>query len=313
MTACVSRFLLIGAAAVLLSPVPSAAQASESPTDLAWLRGEVGDGALIHHADGRIYLTELSTGETVLVGNGDQPEFSPDGTKFAWIDGRTAKGRLRKGDTTVHVIAENVDRSGGVHWLSDTAVALVGRQGESRPEWFRVSLAGAREAIPELTALGTGGYECDVRLGDDGVWSYVANEEWATSDGKRGRVAGSCSVSLSPDGRSVTSLHDDHKTCSIEAIRPGGEDRALTWNHDGGFDNHRWASNNQNYIVVVDEVDQERLDVTYPVVMRADGSRSTRLGNTGYSAHGVYGDFVVGDGLGDGWPEAAGASSSRGR
>ena len=34
-------------------------EAKASPTDLEWLRDEVGDGALIHHADGRIYLTEL--------------------------------------------------------------------------------------------------------------------------------------------------------------------------------------------------------------------------------------------------------------
>ena len=65
-----------------------------SPTDLGWLRAEVGDGALIHRSDGRIYLTELATAESVLVGNGNQPEFSPDATKFAWIDGTAAKGRL---------------------------------------------------------------------------------------------------------------------------------------------------------------------------------------------------------------------------
>ncbi|MHC4216801.1 MAG: PA14 domain-containing protein [Planctomycetota bacterium] len=71
----------------------------ESPEDLDWLRGLCGDGALIHHADGRIYLTELSTGQSVRVGNGNQPEFSPDGTKFAWIDGRTAKGRKSESKT----------------------------------------------------------------------------------------------------------------------------------------------------------------------------------------------------------------------
>ena len=84
-----------------------------SPTDLDWLRAEVGDGALIHHSDGRIYLTELATAESVVVGNGNQPEFSPDGTKFAWIDGTAAKGRLRRGDSSIHVIAENVDGSRG--------------------------------------------------------------------------------------------------------------------------------------------------------------------------------------------------------
>jgi hypothetical protein len=277
------------------------AEEQESPEDLNWLRKECGDGALIHHADGRIYLTELSTGETVLVGNGNQPEFSPDGTKFAWIDGRTAKGRLRKGDKTVHVIAGNVEKSGGIHWLSNTELVLVIRKKPSPKKWFRVSLAGDMKKIPELTALGTGGYECDVKLAKDGVWSYVAKNTWKTSDGNSGRVLGSCSVCLSPDGRSVTSLHDDHKKCSIQAIRPGGIDRTLMWDYKGGFDNHQWASNDSRFIIVVDECDQDSKDVTYPVVMKADGSRSTRLGNKGYAAHGVYGDFVVGDGVGKGW------------
>lgn len=135
-----------------------------SPTDLDWLRGEVGDGALVHHADGRIYLTELMNPETVHVGNGNQPEFSPDGSKLAWIDGRAAKGRMRKGDGTVHVLAENVEGRGGVHWLSNDEVAVVLRD-EKGLEWYRVSLAGDRAEIPELTALGTGGYEADIRQG----------------------------------------------------------------------------------------------------------------------------------------------------
>lgn len=270
-----------------------------SPTDHEWLRGEVGDGALIHHADGRIYLTELRTAETVHVGNGNQPEFSPDGAKFAWIDGGTAKGRLRKGDATTHVIAEGVVREGGVHWLSNNEVAVVLHRDDAK-KWVRVSLDGSQAEIPELTALGTGGYECDVRRAEDGVWSYVADEVWRTSDGRRGRVAGTCSVSLSPDGLSVTSLHDDHRTAAIQAIRPGGVERTLHWRYEGGFDNHRWASGS-NYIVVVDEVDQESKDLTYPVVMSADGQRSTRLGNKGFARNGVYGDFAVGDGVGKGW------------
>lgn len=276
------------------------------PTDLGWLRSEVGDGALVHHADGRIYLTELSSGETVHVGNGDQPEFSLDGTKFAWIDGRTAKGRMRKGDTSIHVIAENIRASGGIHWLTNTELALV-----IGKKWFRVKLGGGMTEIPELTALGLGGYECDVKLGDDGIWSYVAKETWRTSDGRRGRVAGSCSVSLSPDGRSVTSLHRDHTTASIQAIRPGGTERTLRWEYGGGFDNHRWASNNTHYIVVVDEIDQKRRGVTYPVVMRADGSRSTRMGNRGFAQHMVYGDFVVGDGEGGNWSDGAHTAQER--
>ncbi len=291
----------------------SVQRSNGSSADLEWLRGEVGDGALAHHADGRIYLTELSTAETAHVGNGDQPEFSPDGAKLAWIDGRAAKGRLRKGDTSVHVIAQNVERSGGVHWLSNGEVALLLRKGSSGPKWFRVLLAGGDMAeIPELTALGTGGNECDVKLGADGVWSYVAKHTWATSDGRRGKVAGTCSVSLSPDGKSVTSLHGDHKRCSIEAIRPGGVERTVRWTYRGGFDNHRWASSDSRYIVVADEVDQDSKGACYPVVMTADGSRRARVASKGFARHGVYGDFVVGDGVGKGWLGSADVASGQG-
>ena len=248
------------------------AETKGSPTDLEWLRDEVGDGALIHHSDGRIYLTELATADSVLVGNGNQPEFSPDGTKFAWIDGRAA----------------------------NTEVAVVLRR-EGGKRWFRVSLTGESTEIPELTALGTGGPECDVRQAADGIWSYVDDETWRTSDGHRGRVAGTCSVSLSPDGKSVTSLHRGHQVLSIEAIRPGGVARKVQWRYAGGFDNHRSASHNPDYMVVVDEADEESKGVTYPVVMRADGSRGARLGNKGLARHMVYRDFAVGDGVGEGW------------
>ena len=80
----------------------------QCPTDLDWLRELCGDGALAYAHNGRIYLTELSSGKTETVGRGDHAEFSPDSSKLAWIDGSTARGRMRKGDKTVHTIATNV-------------------------------------------------------------------------------------------------------------------------------------------------------------------------------------------------------------
>ena len=269
-----------------------------SPDDLQWLREACGDGALVHHAAGRLYLTELSTGLSTFMAFGNQPEFSPDGTRVAWIDGTSAKGRLRRDDDRIHVIAENIEPAAGVHWFDDDEVLLVLNRSRDRG-WYRVSLTGDITPVPELTKLGLGGYECDVRLAPDGVWSYVAKRSWRTSDGRRGVLPGTCSVSLSLDGRSATSLHNPHKRCSITAIRTGGHELELRWPYRGGFDNHRWASNDPRFIVAVDEHHQTMAVMTY------DGSRCTRLGTLGHAEHMMYGDFTVGTGEGDPWPDEA--------
>ncbi|MEM7354174.1 MAG: LamG-like jellyroll fold domain-containing protein [Acidobacteriota bacterium] len=280
----------------VLQPCSAAGQ-SPSPTDSDWLRQQCVDGALVHHAAGRLYLTELATGVSQFLAPGAQPEFSPDSSKIAWIDGKEAKGRMRRDDETIHTVARGVEASGGVHWLSNDEVAVVlNRHG--RRAWYRVSLVGETTELPGLTKLGTGGYECDIRLGRDGIWSYVAKRSWKTSDGRSGKLPGTCSVSLSPDGRSATSLHNPHKEAPLTAIRPGGINSILRWPYLGGFDNHRWSSNDPRYIVAVDEHHQTM------AVMTPDGRRVTRLGTLGQAKHGMYGDFTVGDGRGDPWPRA---------
>lgn len=295
------RFWTAGAAAVATAAaafVLGFVREDPSPRDLGWLRREVGQGALVHHAAGRLYLTELDSGETVYIAPGNQPEFSPDSSKIAWIDGDSAKGRRRIGDTSVHTIADGVEPAGGVHWLNDREVAVIlVRNG--RKSWNRVSLTGESSEIPALNRLGLGGYECDVRQGRDGVWSYVARRSWKTSDGKGGDLPGTCSVSISPDGRSATSLHNPHKKCSITPIRPGGLSATLSWPFKGGFDNHRWSSNDPRYIVCVDEQFQQM------AIMTADGLRVTRMSNLGRAKHQMYGDFTVGDGSGEPWPARA--------
>ena len=286
------RGLLI--ALVLAISLPAVAQ-DPSPTDLNWLRGEVGDGALLYWVRdwGEIYLTELSGGQTVLVGNGVQPEFSPDSSKLAWIDGTTAKGRMRKGDATVHTIATGVSDSGGIHWISDNEVVVV-----KSGKWRRITLSGAESEVPELTDLGTGGSETDVKLGADGVWSYVDGTTWKTSDGRSGATGGNCSCSLSPDGKSTTGLQDGHKICKLTQVRSGGVSGQLEWVYDysgeKGFDNHRWSSNHPDFVVAQDE------KYNYMVVMKVGGTYCTRMGNTG--AGEMYGDFTAGDGSGDPWP-----------
>jgi len=281
--------------AFILLTAPAIRAQDPSPTDLGWLRGEVGDGALCYWVQdqGEIYLTELSTGQTVLVGNGVTPEFSPDSSKLAWIDGTTAKGRMRKGDATVHTIATGVSDSGGIHWISDSEVVVV-----KSGKWRRITLTGTESEVPELTALGTGGAETDVKLGTDGVWSFVDGTTWKTSDGHTGATGGNCSCSLSPDGKSTTGLQDGHKICKLTQVRSGGVSGELSWVYDysgeKGFDNHRWSSNHPDFVACQDE------KYNYMVVMKVGGTYCTRMGDSG--AGEMYGDFTAGDGSGDPWP-----------
>jgi hypothetical protein len=290
------RERLAGMGAVLLLAAAFVAAAQDpSPSDLDWLRGQVGDGALAYwvHDWVEIYLTELATGQTVKVGDGVKPEFSPDSSKLAWIDGTTAKGRMRKGDGSVHTIATGVSDSGGIHWISDSEVVVV-----KSGKWRRISLSGDESEVPELTAFGTGGSETDVKLGADGVWSFVDATTWKTSDGRSGSTGGNCSCSLSPDGRSTTGLQDGHKTCKLTQVRSGGVSGQLEWVYDysgeKGFDNHRWSSNHPDLVVCQDE------KYNYVVVMKVGGTYCTRMGDAGTGE--MYGDFTAGDGSGDPWP-----------
>jgi hypothetical protein len=265
------------------------------PDDLPWLRRECGDGALAYSADGRIFLTELADGATREIGAGSCVEFSPDGTKLAWIDGIVVKGRLRKGNATVHSVLEGARFEAGVHWVGNNAL-VVELETAERQGWYRVSLDGkAITSLPELDILGTGIIETDVKLCADGVWSYVSARQWATSDGKSGVLSGNCSVSLSPDGLSATVLLPGHRMCHLDAIRDGGISGRMNWLYDQGFDNHRWSSNDSRFVVCLDEAR------TGMVVALSRGSYATRLGNPGTNGEDMYGDFTVGSGEGGVW------------
>ncbi len=279
-----------------------AGAAPPCPEDLDWL-GELcgGHGAALCETRGRIYLTELANGQTEKVGNGERGEFSPDGTKVAWIDGRRALGRARTGGR-VHVIAEDVDVGGGVHWIAEDEVVLRLRRGG----WHRVKLDGRTQPVPELDRLGRGGRECDVKLCEDGVWSYACGTSWRTSDGRRGKTGGNCSPSLSPDGRSVTGLRPGHKECRLTRIRPGGLSGRLRWVYDyhgsKGFDNHRWASADKRFVVCEDEK-HHRL-----VVMRVGTTNATAIGPKGRGE--MRGDFTSTPRRATPWPEAHAAEGT---
>ncbi len=265
------------------------------PDDLPWLRRECGDGALAYSADARIFLVELADGMTREIGQGCCVEFSPDGTKLAWIDGVTVKGRLRKGDPIVRTVQAGVRPEAGVHWVGNEAL-VVELDTEAQEGWHRISLDGKTiTPLPEIDALGPGLIETDVKLCEDGVWSYVSERQWATSDGKRGLLSGNCSVSLSPDGLSATALLPGHRMCHLDAIREGGISGRMNWLYDEGFDNHRWSSNDPRFVVCLDEAS------TGMVIALSRGAYATRMGKAGRAGGQMYGDFTVGAGEGGIW------------
>jgi hypothetical protein len=274
---------LLGAAGLLHAAPPS-------PTDLDWLRSECDDGALAYAHGGKVFLTELATGKTARIGRGKGPEFSPDSTRLAWIDGDAVVVRLRDPgdkDEPTRIKVDKLDAGGGAHWIDDKT--LVARLRDAK--WVRLAADGRGEPEPveALNRIALRGPEPDVKLADDGVWSIVAGEKWRTSDGKRGEVPGNCSVSLSPDGRSATSLAHNHTTAHLTAIRDGGHAGKMHWKYDRkkpkGFDNHRWSSNDPRFVVCQDEKHN------YMIVMHVRTGRCTRMGESGGGE--MYGDFTV--------------------
>ena len=286
---------------------PCLVLAAPPGNNLGWLKGLVGDGALMSYSGGNLHLTELSSGSSVKLtqnaANGWSFEFSVDGSKLAFIEGTTVKGRMRKGDTTLHTIATGVDPLGGVHWVSDTEVVYV-----KSGQWYRATIDGQTAVkVAALTALGAGGQECDVKLTGKGVWCYVGRTQsgvevtWKTSDGKTGGTGGTCSSSFSPDvggGVSVTGLEHDHKSAYLKQVIAGAPTGTIKWSYDyvgdKGFDNHRWSSNHKDFVVVQDEKN------SYCTVLQVSTNTATWMGPQGTGE--MYGDFTAGTGSGAPWP-----------
>jgi hypothetical protein len=147
--------------------------------------------------------------------------------------------------------------------------------------WVRVSPDGEVGSLPALSRLGGGGTECDVKRRSNGVWVKCTRSGWRSGDGRKGGIPGGCSGSLSPDGRSVTGLSRDHKTCALEAIAKGGRRGKVSYGEK--FDNHRWSSNDSRYVTALNEKTHRMM------VVNVRTGRHVDLGRKG--AYG--GDFTV--------------------
>ena len=135
------------------------------------------------------------------------------------------------------------------------------------------------------------------RVGSDGVWSYVSDRRWKTSDGRQGPINGGCSCSLAPDGNSTTALLGGHLVFRLTPVRPGGPQKEIVWKYDGTVDNHRWSSNDPRFVVCEDEKTHRW------AVIHIESGRASYLGEAAYGGEGdLYGDFTVGNGTGDPWP-----------
>ena len=267
-----------------------------SVKDIDWLKSKCGgDGALAFQHNG-IHLVELFDGNDNKVGNGKFPEFSPDASILAWQDGSSIKGLLREGDTNVKTLISGVHNRSGVHWISEEEfvcykdgdyLIVNAYSGETREDSDLNTLHGPPGDAPDE--------EGDVKLCDDGVWVVLKGEKIEMSNGETAERPGHCSGSLSPDGKSVTGLHDKHNRCELKSFRSGGLSGNLqrTVGDCGpkGFDNHRWSSNSKDFVVAQWECPSTAGGVDKVGVWEVGSSDVCLLADCGGE---TYGDFTVG-------------------
>ena len=276
------------------SETKAPAKGAKFSGDLSWVREMAPGGALAYSADKSVYVVELDGAAPKKVGDGLFPEFSPDGSKLAWVDNSGLTVCKRDGSDS-RKLHDRMFKHGGAHWLDNDSLAAI-LQGAGGMKWYRFWLDGRRQPMPELDAFGINkekARETDVRKGSDGIWTHVAYRSWKTSDGKGGPIDGGCACSISPDGKSITALQGSHTELTIRPVREGGLSHDLKWLYPGRFDNHRWSSNDERIIVGVEEKTKRM------VVIDWRSGRASAFGKKGHKDKTrMYGDFTKADGRG---------------
>ncbi len=264
----------------------------ELDRDLAWVREMAPGGALVYSADKVVRVVELSDGSITELGSGLMPEFSPDGSKVAWVRASGLMVANRDG-TQVRSLYGSLMKHGGAHWIDNESLVAV-RDDGGKYQWNRFWIDGRREPIAELNEFGINpdrARETDVRHSpDDDVWTHVAYQSWKTSDGGSGKIDGGCAPSISPDGRSITALQGSHTELKIRPVREGGITHDLVWRYRGKFDNHRWSSNDARFLVAVEETSKTM------VLIEWRSGRAVAFGEPDHEDNTrMYGDFTQSD------------------
>jgi Tol biopolymer transport system component len=263
-------------AALLAAVTLSACGDSTDSVDKAAIGQSRLSFSVVYEKDGDIYLRESDGPSRRVLENASYPRWSPDGSRFAAVAGRGivvvgTGGRVSRVAKAGDPRAITWHPSGRAVFFSDgERVRVVDLDsGETRVvvEGYRAleldAGPGGRTLVATVRRLG--GYA--IRLFD-----LVSGDSRALSRG--------CSASLSPDGRLVTSLLNDHRRLELLAAVDGHRIRLLEAPAGITFDNHYWT-NDPHWIAA--ETEGEQRDI---ILVNADDARVWRATSDGDAGRG---------------------------